>query len=907
MEARTGLTQFPKPRLADVFKRLTTQLLGATHTALALVSLMLMLASSLSAQTVSFIGTNYRVGGQGIAVADFNGDGKLDMAVASTSVTVMLGNGDGTFQTALNSAAGPQPSSIAVGDFNGDGKLDVAVTDASTFSIYILLGKGDGTFGPAQPFKTGENVNPVSIVVSDFNNDGKLDVAVADQGCLAASCTSGTVTVMLGNGDGTLQPPLHLTVGIAPNGLAVSDFNNDGVKDLAATDSNGNVWILLGNGTGTFQVGPPIALTGANTPAYGVAVGDFNGDGKPDLAVATGAAEFISILLGRGDGTFRSPQNISDPLAQVPAWVAVGDFNGDGKQDLAVALSECCNAPGEGVFAVLPGNGDGTFQSFQRFLVPGFTVPNASIFLVPADFNADKKLDLALVMSGVIGGTNVMMNTTGVGPAPFSLGSLTLSPATVSGGNNSTGNVRLVPGAVAPAGSQVIDLISSNTNLATVPSTATMIAGMNNVFFQILTSSSITSTTTASLTASVNNSVSATLTITPGTPSALASLTLNPTTVTSGTGSVGTVTLNEPAPAGDATITLSSSNTSVATVPATATVPAGQTTSSFSVTSGTVTTTQSATISASFGAVTKSVVFTVNPPSNVTVSSLTLNPTSVVGGNSSTGTVTLSGPAPSGGSGVQLASSSTVAIPSTVILTVPAGQTGGTFTISTSSVTATQSVTISATLGGVTQNATLTVTPPSATITLSSLTLNPTSVTGGSSSQGTVALSAAASAATSVTLSSSNSSVASVPASVTVAAGSTSATFTITTTSVTTSVTITASQGGVSKTATLTVTSASSTITLSSLTLNPTTVSGGNNSQGTVVLSGAPSTTTSVTLSSTDSSVASVPASVTVPAGSTSATFTITTSQPRSTTTVTISATKGGVTKMATLTVRGRR
>jgi VCBS repeat-containing protein len=288
------------------------------------------------------------------------------------------------------------------------------------------------------------------------------------------------------------------------------------------------------------------------------------------------------------------------------------------------------------------------------------------------------------------------------------------------------------------------------------------------------------------------------------------------------------------------------------------------------------------------------VTITVLP--TLTLSALSLNPTSVTGGSTSQGTVTLSGPAPSGGVAVSLSNNSSAAsVPASV--TVPSGSTSATFTITTNPVASSTSVTISADYGGVTRTATLTIAPPA----LSSLSRSPSSVVGGKTSQGTVTLSGPAPSNGVVVSLSDNSSAASVPASVTVPSGSTSATFTITTIPVasSTSVTISASYGGVTRTATLTVTPP----VLSALSLNPTSVRGGSTSQGTVRLSGpAPSNGVVVSLRD-NSSAAGVPVNVTVLAGNTSATFTITTTPVASSTSVTISASYGGVTRRATLRV----
>src|SRR6266576_2936252 len=391
----------------------------------------------------------------------------------------------------------------------------------------------------------------------------------------------------------------------------------------------------------------------------------------------------------------------------------------------------------------------------------------------------------------------------------------------------------------------------------------------------------------------------------PGSPT-LSSIAPSPMSVTGGSPSMGTVTLSGPAPSGGAAVSLSSDNTTAATVPASVTVAAGASSATFTVSTSSVTASTSVNISASYAGVTKTASLTVQPQALPTLSSLTLNPTSVTGGGqTSTGTVTLSGPAPSGGVAVSLSSSgtSTATVPASV--TVAAGASSATFTVSTSAVTASTPVTISASYAGVTKTASLTVVSQ-ALPNLSSLTLNPTSVTGGGqSSTGTVTLSGPALTGGAQVLLSSNNGAASVPASVTIAAGASSATFTVSTSAVTAStpVTISASYAGVTKTASLTVLP-QALPTLSSLTLNPTSVTGGSPSTGTVTLSGpAPAGGATVSLSSGNNAAATVPTSVIVAAGASSATFTVSTSAVATSTPVTISASYTGTTKTASLTV----
>ena len=293
-----------------------------------------------------------------VVVGDFNGDGIPDMATNEadyfdSEVSVFLGNGDGTFTLKPLQNIGNEPFAIAVGDFNGDGILDLAVTNWAGDSIYVggstvtvALGNGDGTFTTKATVSVGNE--PGSIMVGDFNGDGIADLAVGNE-------ADGTVTVLLGKGDGTFTTKSTLSLNI-PAGLyvdipiAVGDFNRDGIQDLAISnvfDNTLTVW--LGNGDGTF--------TTKSTPAVGsgpisIAVGDFNGDGIPDLAVANVNDNTVTVLLGNGDGTFTTKS--TPTVSNGAGCVALGDFNGDGIPDLAI---------GGDAVTVLLGNGDGTFTT----------------------------------------------------------------------------------------------------------------------------------------------------------------------------------------------------------------------------------------------------------------------------------------------------------------------------------------------------------------------------------------------------------------------------------------------------------------------------------------------------------------------------------------------------------------
>jgi hypothetical protein len=271
---------------------------------------------------------------QKLATGDFNGDGKLDLAVATGSgnIDVLLGNGDGTFRKAPPIALGYGVFSVVAGDFNGDGKLDLAAVSLSRTFVTILAGKGDGTFAQAGTLPLASGA--ASITAADFNGDGKLDLAVINEGDINGN--GAHVSIFLGNGNGTFVTGANYPAGKFPAAIAVADLNGDHKLDLAVADFvGGAVDVLLGNGDGTFQSAAPFA---AGRDPHDVAAGDFNNDGVPDLAVSNFNSGSISVLLGTGHGAFRGPVTISlgGPLSSSPGPLAVGDFNGDGKQDLAV-------------------------------------------------------------------------------------------------------------------------------------------------------------------------------------------------------------------------------------------------------------------------------------------------------------------------------------------------------------------------------------------------------------------------------------------------------------------------------------------------------------------------------------------------------------------------------------------
>ena len=363
-----------------------------------------------------------------VAVGDFNKDGFIDVAAAATNsdvVSIELGRGDGTFQfhidvpsgsdpVALATAdvtgdgltdliignnldntvsilpsvgtlglqdlstisVGNMPNGVATGDFNNDNKFDLAIADRSDNNLLILLGNGDGTF-TAQAGKPVTGSKPSSVLAVDVNNDNNMDLVVTN-----ASDSPGTISVFLGNGDGTFQSAKTFTVGKHPDSAATGDFNGDGKKDLAVANQNDlNVSVLLGNGDGTFQAQKTFTTGPASNPFW-ITTADF-GNGKIDIATANNGSGSVAVLLGNGDGTFSLPVQYS--TGSGPTCVTFGDFNGDGVNDLA-ATNQLSNT-----VSILISNGNGTFKSHVDY-----PTAKGPFFVSAMDLDNDLKTDLAI-------------------------------------------------------------------------------------------------------------------------------------------------------------------------------------------------------------------------------------------------------------------------------------------------------------------------------------------------------------------------------------------------------------------------------------------------------------------------------------------------------------------------------
>jgi VCBS repeat protein/FG-GAP repeat protein len=330
------------------------------------------------------------------AVGDFDGNNKLDLAVAgsdsdfdnaSGSIWVLRGTGDGSFQTANNYDAEPNAHGIAMADFNDDGRLDLAVANRSCpgcspvllGSVSVILGNGDGSFQATANYQAG--TGPTYAVAGDLNLDGKPDLIVANEGLVQNNYTNGSLSVLLGKGDGTFLPATNHSAGSAPYFVSVADFNLDGKPDVAVANvvSPGTVSVLLGKGDGGFLGATGYAV---GDHPLSVVVNDFNGDTKPDLAVANSSSANVSVLLGNGDGTFQTAVNYA--AGSDSKSVATGDFNADGKADVAVA--------NRSTVSVLLGGGDGTFEGSVNY-----AVGTAAGSLAVGEFNGDRTPDLAVV------------------------------------------------------------------------------------------------------------------------------------------------------------------------------------------------------------------------------------------------------------------------------------------------------------------------------------------------------------------------------------------------------------------------------------------------------------------------------------------------------------------------------
>jgi hypothetical protein len=611
----------------------------------------------------------------------------------------------------------PNPApSVAIptlGDFQITGTNPVVGGNSTIGSIDM-----SGISRAGGPTFTVTSSNPAVVATQTFTAPANSNL-LGFQAFIQTKPTAADANVTVTASDGRYQfsgaltvsanPPPPVLSGVSVNPSSVVGGNSSiGTVTLSAPQTGATV-ISLSTPAPTTVAQMPASVTvpaGATSASFTITTSpvtsQFNMNVFADLAGSPGQSALL--LITAGGPTIPSGLTIN-PTSVVGGASATG----------TVTLSAA--APSGGAVVTLAK----AFSNGGAGTVPA-TVP-ASV-TVPAGQTSGS---FTIGTSSVTATTNVRISASYNGATVAA--DMTLFPllaqisfaGNIPGGQPATGTVSL--SGPAPAGGTVVALSSANTSLVTVPASVTVPAGQNNVTFTANTAP-VTQTTAVMVSASSGGttvSTNAFLIVS----SAVASVTLNPSTVTGPASSTATVTLQSAAPTGNAVVTLASSNTVLAVVPNSVAVPAGQTSATFTVNTAQVTATSTVAISATYQNVTKSATLTINPAGTTgpTLSAVSLNPPSVVGGTSSTGTVTLSAAAPAGGAAVSLSeNSAATTVPASV--TVPAGATSANFTVTTTSVTASTSATISAVFGGVTQSAVLTVNPsatpppPGQTVTL---------------------------------------------------------------------------------------------------------------------------------------------------------------------------------------------
>lgn len=433
----------------------------------------------------------YPVGNEpkAVVVADFNNDGKQDLATVnrgSYTVSILLGDGAGNFGAASNFPTGgtfAEPSALVASDFNNDGKMDVAVSKPNVHLISVMLGNGNGGLGAPSDISVGEN--PGTSVAGDFNGDGNSDLAVADSGF-----NQGGIYVLLGAGTGSFASPTKFTAGTRPGNVITGDFNRDNKIDLAVANLGfgfNKISLLIGNGSGGFNA--PTDFSVGSTPS-GLAARDFDKDGFLDLAVSNIDSHNISVLKGDGQGSFGPAANF--PANSSPWSMAAGDFNGDGRLDLAAGS----NVTGDRI-SILRGDDTGQFTA-----PASFTVGSGPYNVTSADLNGDGGSDLAVangsshnvsvwigpLPSVSIAATSVTEGNTGTAPANFPLTlsasinrDVTLTYSVTHGTTSAADFGGGVPQATIPAG-------NLTGNLA-VPINGEQVHELNEIFTVTLTTS----------------------------------------------------------------------------------------------------------------------------------------------------------------------------------------------------------------------------------------------------------------------------------------------------------------------------------------------------------------------------------------------------------------------------------
>jgi hypothetical protein len=338
-------------------------------------------------------------GGADLTTGDVNGDGHLDLVTAnqvpnqSPSVSLLVGNGDGTFGSHVDYPV-PAAGGVKLVDLNGDGFDDLVVASGSA-GLTVLMANGDGTLAAGVSYAPG--LSPTGWDMGDVNGDGHIDVVVA---------TSSGISVLAGNGDGTLGAPTPVYASADVDDMALADVNGDGILDLLTAEtpvtSASVVRVLLGDGQGGFTPQGLMVFSGGATQLGPLVTADLNGDGHLDVIVADFVGGPVAVFLGNGDGSFGPNKQFS--AGQTPRSIAAGDLNGDGIVDLAIVDA--------GSFTRLfLGRGDGTFAQ------SAFAVGSPSDVVTMGDFNHDSDLDFAVATRqnttlDIPDDVRVLMNTT---------------------------------------------------------------------------------------------------------------------------------------------------------------------------------------------------------------------------------------------------------------------------------------------------------------------------------------------------------------------------------------------------------------------------------------------------------------------------------------------------------------
>src|SRR5882762_9240575 len=537
---------------------------------------------------------NYPAPGASAAAAgDFDGDGHVDIVTAngttgSHGVSILLTNSDGSLQAARNFVTGSDPTAVVVGDFNGDGHLDVAAADKTTNTISVLLGNGDGTLQPATTIALSGS--PISIFASDLNIDGKSDLVLVQQTGLTFQDA-----ILLSNGDGTFSQSTFA----GPIGVVESDFNGDGKPDLCVYGLGGGpgAAIKFGNGDGTFTDAPAPFTLGLPFEANLAVAGDFNGDGKMDLygefvsgaATRSGFVFSTYTALGNGDGTFNVISTGVTSSGVGGENLLVGDFNRDGKLDVAgvfpgPAARSLTRTPIVNTIRIIYGQGDGTFSigaGNVRFEFPAgdSTAMFTGAPLVSGDFDGNGAPDFAWASGS---GVNVVRNANGNPPL---LSQLSVNSTFVVGGEKTVSATATI-GDPAPAGGAVIALSSSDPAAAFFlsGSTVTIPAGSTSATFDIGTGAEA-AVDPVSITASWNGvNQSAGFNVIPSFSFSSVKL-LSPSLFGMFGGLNATsATVTVSGPAADGTVvTLASSNPALVAVPASVSIAPGTTSATFTV------------------------------------------------------------------------------------------------------------------------------------------------------------------------------------------------------------------------------------------------------------------------------------------------------------------------------------